>query len=214
MHQFQEQISLILVLLLFAGFWVFLCTKMGRGSGWYRLMDRYPDRVERAALRLQMQSGKLGSVDMANLLRLEACPSGLRLGILRMFGPFQRNIFVPWKEISVQRDRRWFGPVAVLQFGIDESRLVVVDYLANRLARAVPGQWPEPAVLPAQPKAKAAFIALCRWIICLVAIVGFFSIGPSIAAGHYLWPPTDLIVGFGIILGVVFVREFWDRTQN
>jgi hypothetical protein len=44
-------------------------------------------------------------------LKLSPCSSGLRLGIVRLFGPFCRDFLVPWDEISVVRKDRFFVSV-------------------------------------------------------------------------------------------------------
>ena len=46
---------------------------------------------------------------MQGILKIGVCPSGLRIGIMRAFGPFSRNFFVPWEEIKVER--KHFGIV-------------------------------------------------------------------------------------------------------
>ena len=56
-------------------------------SGWFGLMERYPDRDEVAVVTLANQSGSLGLVSMRGILKLGVCTSGLRIGIMQIFGP-------------------------------------------------------------------------------------------------------------------------------
>jgi|SRR5580692_347526 len=86
-------------------------------SGWFGLMERYPDHDEKAIVTLANQSGSLGLVSMRGILKLSVCPSGLRIGIMRIFGPFCRDFVVPWNEITVTRSDRFLWKVAKLSFG-------------------------------------------------------------------------------------------------
>jgi hypothetical protein len=54
---------------------------------------------------------------MLGVLKFSVCPSGLRIGIMRIFGPFCRDFLVPWNEITVTRSDRVFWTVAKLSFG-------------------------------------------------------------------------------------------------
>lgn len=70
-------------------------------------MRRFPDRPEeRALLKLTQQSGSMGlGVEMRRILTLSTCSSGLRVSMNRLFGPFNRALFVPWEQIKVTRTR-------------------------------------------------------------------------------------------------------------
>jgi hypothetical protein len=98
-----------------AGLWLAITTTLGIFSGWFLLMWKYPDRKEEALLQLKRQSGSMGlGVAMQGVLNISVCPSGLRVGIMRIFGPFCRNVFVPWEVITVKRKNRLFGRVAAI----------------------------------------------------------------------------------------------------
>ena len=96
-------------------------------SGWFGLMERYPDRDEISVVTLANQSGSLGFVSMRGILKLSVCPSGLRIGIMRIFGPFCRDFLVPWNEITVTRSDRVFWKVAKLSFGFFYYRAAAHD---------------------------------------------------------------------------------------
>ena len=68
--------------------WLGVTTLLSWKSGWFKLMRRYPDQDETSVLVLRNQSGSMGGVSMRNILQLEVCPSGLRISIFRIFGPF------------------------------------------------------------------------------------------------------------------------------
>ncbi|HLY58053.1 MAG TPA: hypothetical protein VKS60_20995, partial [Stellaceae bacterium] len=83
----------------FIGIWLLVTTVAGLVSGWFELMRRFPDRDEGAILRIGFVSGTMGPLVRFNgLLTLSASVSGLRVGMLRLLGPFCRDFLVPWEE--------------------------------------------------------------------------------------------------------------------
>lgn len=133
--------------LFFAAMWFAVTTLIGFLSGWYALMERYPDRIEKPILHLRGQSGFMGSFSsrLRGVMRLSVCPSGLRVGVFRLFGPFCRDFFVPWEEISVTRVRWLFlGEIAMMSFGDpSHGKLGISAYTAGQLAKAAGDDWPE-----------------------------------------------------------------------
>jgi hypothetical protein len=120
----------ILFPLLFAGFWLLVTTVLMTMAGWFDLARKYPNRDDPALLRLRFQSGRMGSflggVSMSGILRLEACQTGLRVGMWKLFGPFCRDFFVPWNEIQIKRKYWIVWKVANLEFG-DAGNLELFD---------------------------------------------------------------------------------------
>ena len=127
----------------FPTLWLAVTALLGALSGWYGLMARYPDRDDPALAAFRWQSGFMGAgVRMNGVLNLFPCRGGLRVGMLRLLGPFCRPFYVPWRDLRVERRQRLFGPRAVLRFG-EASRLEISADLADRLAKAAAGAWPE-----------------------------------------------------------------------
>src|SRR5262249_7842716 len=126
--------------------WLTMSVILGFLSGWYSLMIIYPDRQDEVLLQAQDQSGSMGLwIGMSGILHISVCRSGLRIGILRIFGIFCRNFFVPWPEIRIQRKDYFSGAAAELKFGNPAiGRLTIRASLADRLARSAKGHWPEP----------------------------------------------------------------------
>ena len=92
---------------------------------------------------------------MRGVLKLSVCPSGLRVGIMRIFVPFSRDFLVPWNEITVTRSDRFFWKAAKLSFGQPPNgNLKVFADVADRLARAAGRHWPEPGSFPKEREAK------------------------------------------------------------
>lgn len=133
-------------LLYFALLWFGVTTLLGFLSGWYSLMRRYPDRPEAALLTLESQSGSLGGVGIRGALRLSVCASGLRIGLMRLLGPFCRDFLVPWQSISITRKDRVLWRTATLDLG--SGRLRLPSEVADRLARVAGNHWPEPGPFP------------------------------------------------------------------
>src|SRR4051794_6773901 len=96
----------------FVGLWLFVTTVLGFLSGWFDLQRHYPKGDEPALLTLRWRSGSMGmGVSLSGILTLSACSSGLRIGIFRLFGLFQRPFFVPWDEIEAEQTTLFFAPM-------------------------------------------------------------------------------------------------------
>ena len=110
----------------FLGMWLTITTVLGYVSGWPSLEQRFPDREEQSIDRMHMQSGSIGNGSLYNpwgnvnyngCLTLDVCPSGLRVSVWRIFGPFSRPFFVPWQKISVEPVKFLFFQYYRLTFG-------------------------------------------------------------------------------------------------
>lgn len=138
-------LPVLLFPVMFAAIWTGVTYLLGWMSGWHGLMERYPDRLEDAKLKLTWQTGAMGvGVNYKNVLKLSVCPSGLRIGVMRMFGPFARDFLVPWRDIQVTRKRWFWTDVAELSFG-GHGKLAVNAAVADRLAAVAGKDWPEAA---------------------------------------------------------------------
>lgn len=151
-------------------------------SGWFGLMERYPNRDEVPILTLTNQSGSVGSVSMRNILKLSVCPSGLRIGIMRLFGPFCRDFFVSWEETTVTRGGRYFWKFARVSFGKPSSgNLKVLAEVADALARAAGPRWPEPGSFPEETQSQSAARIFKQWVAVTALAAAFFIIVPRLA---------------------------------
>jgi hypothetical protein len=197
--------------LFFVAIWFATTTLLALLSGWVRLMATYPDQPDEPLLQLRHQSGMMGLwVGMSGILTLSVCPRGLRVGMMRMLGPFCRNFFVPWGSVEVVRTTILTGPVAKLQFGNPVvGTLTVPSRVANRLARAAMGRWPEPGPFPEETRGQTFRRLLVQWaaITCLAAL--FFALVPLIVVPSGSRPPIWVGILFpAIVCGVAFVAEF------
>ncbi|MBI1212414.1 MAG: hypothetical protein GC190_13200 [Alphaproteobacteria bacterium] len=140
--------------LFFAIVWIGATTLLGFLSGWYALMDQFPDRDEKPIAQLNWQSGFMGSigVNFRNVLKIGVCPSGLRIGVLRIVGLFARDFFVPWHAITATKKNWWMWQVTEFSFGKPQvGRLMVYGWTADRIAEAAKGN-PEVAAALNLPK--------------------------------------------------------------
>lgn len=129
----------------FVALWLGVTTLLGWMSGWFSLVERYPDKAEQPILQLTWQTGAMGvGVNYKNILKLGACPTGLRVGVPKFFGLFTRDFLVPWRDIRVKRYRFLWTDVAELTFGTrSDGRLTVAASVADKIAAAAGKQWPE-----------------------------------------------------------------------
>lgn len=144
MNSLIEQNYAVFFPIFFVALWLTVTTLLALLSGWFELMAKYPNRTVEPILRVRFQSGAVGIVPMRDILTLDVCSSGFRVGMIRAFGPFCRAFFVPWESIVVIRKTTLFSTVAVLQFGnpvVGTLRISV--RVADRLAGAAMGRWPE-----------------------------------------------------------------------
>jgi hypothetical protein len=191
--------------------WLFVTTILAREAGWYDLARKYPNRDEEPILRTVFQSGRMSKVSMSGILRLEVCPSGLRIGIWKLFGPFSRDFFVPWDEIRVERKNGILWRTAKLTFGHGPCNLVLMDYLTNRLARSAAGRWPETGPFAKDTLGQAGWSAFKAWAIGMAFCGAFFTFVPWILSGK---PVIEMYIPCAILTGIAAAIMFVQRIRN
>jgi hypothetical protein len=197
--------------LFFAAVWFAVTTILGLTSGWFRLMEAYPDQTAAPILRLRGQSGTMGlGTGMNGILRLTVCSSGLRVGMMRLFGPFCRDFFVPWEHISVTRKTILFWPFARLQFGEPAAgTLRISGHVADRLARAAKKRWPEAGPFPGEKPGSLRRRLLREWALFTFVAALFFTLGPLIVAPKGPQPGLVAILFPAIVFGVATIIKFF-----
>lgn len=204
--------------LFFIFFWLFITTMLGVLSGWYTLMKKFPDKPEKPLLQLNYQSGMLGITSMSGVLKIAVCPSGLRLGIVRIFGVFSRDFFVPWQEIQVIRINRFLWKSVTLQFGKFGALKIQVQ-LANKLAHSAQERWPEPGPFPTESHWHV-FVDLAKyWGFYTTIGALFFIFGPRIAmpegTPQSASPPISVAILFpAICIGILCFIEYFKRIKR
>jgi hypothetical protein len=196
--------------------WLTITTVLGLLSGWYFLMIRYPNREETELLSLKRLSGSMGAgINMNQILNISVCRTGLRFGMMRVFGIFCRDFFVPWEEISVNRKDGLFGQSAQLQFGNpSRGRLRIPSYVADRLARASLGRWPEPGPFSEETSAQVLVSVARQWIVVTLLAATFFFVAPRIMSPQAKIPLSVAVLFPAIVFGLASVFEYFKRTKR
>ena len=197
--------------LFFVVMWITITTLLGFLSGWFVLMRTYPDRAEAPLQSFSRQSGSMNLVGMRSVLNLSPCPSGLRLGIMRLFGPFCRDFLVPWDEISIVRKDRFFMKVAQISFGRPAiGKLTIPADGADRLARAASSHWPEAELLPDEAAGGAAPRIIKQWILSTVLVAAFFIVASRVILPKGATPPPVLVCVLfpAIVLGFSAIVQY------
>ena len=147
---------------------------------------------------------------MHNVLTLSVCPSGLRVGIIRVFGPFCRDFFVPWEAIGVIRKRAFLQSVAPLQLGNPSvGTLTIPAHVAHRLARAAKARWPEEGPFPEESQRGTLRRLITQWAVMTCAAALFFTLVPLAFAPSDARPPVAVAVLFpAIVFGVATVVRY------
>lgn len=190
--------------------WLLVSIILGLLSGWYSLMRVFPDRPqEKAVATFRRESGMVGPVSMHGILTLSLCPSGLRVGIMKFFGPFAKDFLVPWNEISVSRKRMLGWKYADVCLG-DYGKLRVSDLLADRLWRTVPQSWPERGMPEAVTSKCLRRNYFLKWLILTSVASAFFIIVPRITVhGSGNYPPILVAILFpAITIGLYVAFQY------
>jgi len=211
-----EQYFAVFFPLFLVALWLMVTTILAVLSGWFRLMARFPNQTVAPLLRVRGQSGFMGlGASMRGILTLSVCHSGLRVGIMRVFGPFCRDFFVPWEAISITRKNVVFWSVAKLQLGNPAiGSLTIPAHVANRLARAAVGRWPETGPFPEEKHRDTLRRLLAQWALITCAAALFFTLVPLAVAPPEGRPPIAVAILFpAIVFGVmIIVRYVYERN--
>jgi hypothetical protein len=201
----------------FVVLWLTMGAFLGVMSGWYRLMSRYPDASDTPLLVLRRQSGKVGTVNMHSILTLGICPSGLRIGITRLFGIFCREFFVPWEEMEISRQNRFLLKVVQISFGHPAvGNLTLQADVANRVARASAGRWPETGPFPVETDNQTASRLFGLWALQTALAGAFFTVAPRLVApkGTVLPPVTITILFPATVFAIVALIQYARRPRE
>jgi hypothetical protein len=200
--------------LFFVMLWLTVSTILGSLSGWFRLTAKFPNQAIEPTLRIRGQSGMMGPVRMGGILTLSVCPSGLRVGMTRLFGPFCHDFFVPWDSIAVTRKTTLFWPLAELRFGDPViGTLSISGHVADRLARAALGRWPEAGPFHEETRSDVFGRLLVEWAIMTCFVALFFTLVPLAVAPPKARPPILVAILFpAIVFGLASIVRFFRRT--
>jgi hypothetical protein len=196
--------------------WLLVCVILGFFSGWYLLMRTFPDRPHEEPLAVfKHESGMLGPVSMSGILKLSPCPSGLRVGIMKLFGPFSKDFLVPWDLIGVSRKKILVWKYAELSFGTTYGRLRISALLVDRLWQSAPQNWPEKGMPEPLTGARLFQYYFAQWLTLTTIAAVFFIIAPrTLAKGSGNYPPVSVAILFpAIAIGLFSALEYLTRKR-
>jgi hypothetical protein len=214
----KQNLAIFIPLFFVAG-WLTVTTAAALLSGWFRLVAEFPDQPIEPILRFRGQSGVMGlgigwmglGVGMNGVLNLSVCPTGLRVGMMRIFGPFCRDFFVPWERIAVVRKTIVVWPLAKLQFGNPAvGTLSLHAVTADRIARAVTDRWPEKGPFPEEKRGDTIRRLLAQWaVITSIAALSIILVQLAIAPSEHRLPILVAILVPAWVCGLAFVLRFF-----
>lgn len=127
----------------FAAMWIGITSLLGRLSGWNALARTFPDTPDRPVETLKFRSARMGVVNYSSCLWLDICPTGLRVSVLRLLGPFQKPFFVPWNQIRAEPGFDLLIKAVRLTFGPrGEGNVTISRGTFDRIAANSPLQAP------------------------------------------------------------------------
>ena len=93
----------------FIGFWCLVCYSTSWVSGWHALARQHRLKQDFVGEQWRFRSGKMRwNTNFGNCLTIGANRDGLYLAVLFLFRVGMPPLFIPWSEITVRRERRWF----------------------------------------------------------------------------------------------------------
>jgi hypothetical protein len=113
-------------------------------GGWASLAEQYRSREPFAVSRWSFQSGQFRWLaGYNNCLTVGANPHGLYLSIFPLFRIAHPPLFIPWREISVSRQKvLWVKQVRLLLGQELKIPLTIRESLAQKLQAAAGSSWP------------------------------------------------------------------------
>jgi hypothetical protein len=159
-------------------------------------------------------------VNSRGILTIEAYERGLRLKFMRIFGPFNKPAFVPWKDIQIEKKTSFFLKGATFTFGTgdDSIQMGIEEDLTNNLWRTAGNLWPEKGTPPGPfPQTGILKIVFRKWLFRTTFASLFFILAPRIAWPDHLrsFPPVLVAILFpAIVFGIGCLYEYSKKTED
>ena len=128
----------------FVGIWVAMLVLIGKWSGWTSLARDYCCTEPFTGSRWHFQCGQLRwFCSYNNCLTVGGDARGLYMSIFPLLRVAHPSLFIPWREISVSRDKvLWIKQVKFVLGHELRIPLTVRERLAQRLQEAAGSSWP------------------------------------------------------------------------
>lgn len=199
---------------LFALMWLGVTYILDKKSGWFDLVQEFPDHEDEIWKSCRFQTGSLGRVRMNGVLHLSVCASGLRLSQMWVFAPFSKSIFIPWDAIKLERRNGFLWNSAELRFGRNAC-LKIEQHLANKLALAARGKWPEVGVSFIENRQTLAGTLLRRWLLGTAFASTCFILVPWLDSPDSARPPVVVAILFpALVLGASSLITYFVRRHR
>jgi hypothetical protein len=120
---------------------------------------------------------------------------------------------VPWQEIRVTRESILFWATATLQFGTPSvGTLRIPARVANALARAALGRWPEPGPFKVETRGETFRRVFANRALMTSIAVAFFVLVPRVISPNAALPPVAAAIllpaiAFGVAAVVIFACD-------
>ena len=178
--------------------WLGITTVLSLLTGWFGLSQTYPNRDDVTATKLRGQSGVMGLwVAMSRVLSLDGCPSGLRVGMNRLFGPFCRSFFVPWGEVGVERSSFLFMPMVKVTFARSATgALWLYPRTWDRLQEQLPNISPSLRLEPPITNADLLRGSFLQWAFTTTLAASFFYFASRQMPANAPSIPLAVCIGF------------------
>jgi hypothetical protein len=197
--------------LVFGGMWLLVASRLSKLAGWPELSAKYPNRFDEHALAsFSFQVGRMRTVTLQGVLKVAVCESGLRVGIVRAFAPFDKPFFVPWQELNVSIEAAGLLPIT-LTFGNPAiGALCITSELAQELQSVAGTRWPNAATIASELAAKPKTALLRQWLTITSLAAAFFYLAPRLLAPAKEAPSLLFAVLFpAIFFGIGLRLRHW-----
>jgi hypothetical protein len=216
--------SLLAVPVMLVGFMTLLVGYMG---GWFSLRRKYPDIRERGKL-LGVHKGQTGTIGwgvfLNKLLAYELYEDGFRLK-MSWLSPFCRPIFVPWKDIRVERRKGKWDDKAILYFGGEGvfSKLTMDAIHADWLWADAGKFWPEKGEIPGGPSPQSVAVQMIMGWLASTIFTGIILTALFLLAARKTGPnpsPADLSIAWAgflipaVFFGVLFIVLYYTEVRR
>lgn len=128
--------------LIFPVFWICFCYLIALVSGWKRLADNYATKYKPPGIVWRFESAQLRfAASYSGCLNFSTTKQGLYVSILFLFRPGHESLYIPWSDVQVYTEKKWFRRVVRIQVG--SVPILIKEKLAYELRGVAGDGWPK-----------------------------------------------------------------------
>lgn len=134
----------ILIPLYFAGFWIFISFLISLIGGWHELARVYAAEQPFEGEGWSMQDAGLRFfTSYHNVLKIGANADGFYMAVFPLFRVGHPPLFIPWRDISIQKAKSFWVPVYKFEFRqVPSVPLRLREKLGKKVQSAAGSAWP------------------------------------------------------------------------